>query len=657
MPTALLAIALSAALVSATDDTGARRIQARLLATPPTLDGVLMPGEWEGAEKAMGFTDPFTGKPAEEATEAWIGYDTQGIYAALYCHDSHPEQIVARETRPGAEFEGEDFVVLRLDPFFTRQSDSVDRFQVNPLGTCAEEIASGRAAKREWRGEWKAAAKRVPDGWIVEMFLPWRMLSYPRPGPEGLKMSVNFVRFYGRGKNREMWSNLTANFRGEMEGIWEGVKPPTPPAPKPQFLAYGLGAWDGDAARTKLDGGLDIKYQPTQQMTLIGALNPDFQNVEQQVENISFSRSERFQEDSRPFFAEGSGQFYMTVEYGMGRLFYSRRIADFDLGAKAYGRLNPQWSLGALATTGAGQERNAAFNLQRVLPNGGNVGVFGTYRKDLDRDDTSIGATVNERFGNFWLGGEAVVERDPVYDGHAHTYSISYSVPKLFSVVRHTEITEDFRPALGLIDFADRKGVDTYSEYNDTFPNRWINRVHTSLYAKDFEHSSSGQPFTSGFNFFTMLQTRTHQEFQYSWSNQMFEGQRDQTHYLGHAIGSGNRFSNAYVGYTWGVLAGEPYRYVQFMGTRRVIGKLDVGLSLFLEDGLGSAKQYVGTVGWEFDPKRALTGRWVRSRGKTNAYVAYRSGGFAGNELYVILGDPNAETFRQKLTVKFVWPF
>lgn len=88
----------------------------------------------------------------------------------------------------------------------------------------------------------------------------------------------------------------------------------------------------------------------------------------------------------------------------------------------------------------------------------------------------------------------------------------------------------------------------------------------------------------------------------------------------------------------------------------RVFGHLDLGLRAQLIQMNGPQEQYVATAGWEFDAKRSLTGRLVKNGKDINSYIAYRSSGFAGNELFVIFGDPNARKSRARIGLKFVMP-
>ncbi len=54
---------------------------------------------------------------------------------------------------------------------------------------------------------------------------------------------------------------------------------------------------------------------------------------------------------------------------------------------------------------------------------------------------------------------------------------------------------------------------------------------------------------------------------------------------------------------------------------------------------------------------RAIGGRLVRRDGKMNWYLSYRRSGYGGTEYFIIWGDPNADTFKNRLVFKVVRQF
>lgn len=649
----LVAFLTLASICSLRAQLDARKIEGYAAASPPTIDGKLDDELWKVAPRTSGFVDPFAPENAvTDQTEVWIAYDANAIYLAWYCHDAQPNSIIAREVRPGASFDGEDFVVLRLDANFARDSSSISRYLVNALGTQSEEIAGGRAAKREWRGEWQAAAQRVEDGYTVEMRIPWKAINYPS-GSNKRNLTVNFVRFHARQRLRSMWSNTTAADRPELDGIWTGVQPPQAAyRPKPSILIYSLGDLDG--TNSAVDAGMDIKYAITPQMTLVGSLNPDFKNVEQAVESIEFSRSERFLGDTRPFFGEGSGMFDLTFEFGIGRLFYSRRIRDFDVGGKAYGRMAGLWSIAALSTFGRDNESNTVFNLLRQVGRG-NVRFFGTNHASAQLRDTVLGAATTLVSGSWSVSGEYAREDGSVLSG-AHSYELAYQIPRLFTAWRYSSVDPDFNPPLALIPFPGRRGWYHYAQYNDRYRGGWLSQLQGELYSSNFRRFD-GSETEAGSDIVISLTTRNDQRINFGVEDFRYDGRKDLVFRGGLIFGTSNRFKRYSINNQAGKRGPDPYQFTQIGVTQRILKKLDLAFALAVQDYQGLEKQIIGTAGWEFDARSSVAGRVVVHNGKTNGYLAYRRSGFAGNEVFFILGNPNAQEFKQRAAIKFVWPF
>jgi hypothetical protein len=97
-----------------------RSMAAYKTSTAPVIDGTLGDECWKQAPKGDNFVNSFTGQPIPETTEAWLAYDDKAIYVAFKCFDSHPEELIGREIKPGAQFNGEDYVqfVIRKRTLF-----------------------------------------------------------------------------------------------------------------------------------------------------------------------------------------------------------------------------------------------------------------------------------------------------------------------------------------------------------------------------------------------------------------------------------------------------------------------------------------------------------------------------------------------------------
>lgn len=631
-----------------------RAIPAVKTANPPVIDGRLDDEAWKTAPVAKEFVDPYTGKPAQDQTEAYILYDETAIYVAFYCHDSQPDSIVAREIRPGSMFPGEDTVTFQIDPYFSRNWANISAFIVNALGTQNERIAGGRAAKREWRGIWQAGVQRVLDGWTVEMRIPWEVLNYPdATGP--VNMSINFKRDHARTRIDYFWSDVTPMRRPELMGIWRGVEPPKATHRRNlQMMTYLIPEWHKQWGQD-LRAGLDVRYTPTPQLTSVLSLFPDFRNIEEAVEGIEFSRSERFVEETRPFFMEGIRYFELTEPYGIGRLFYSQRIKGFDAGLKLFGNLSSSVSLGLLSTLRGSRDGAAVAHLRYSMGEQGGWSVYGLLRRGSDYSHhDAYGFSGNRRFGNFRLGGKWIYAREAETGGTATDFTLNYEVPRWFSGLRWMRIAPDFRASLGLIYFTDRQGWSWYTRYNNEIRQGAIREVEADLFLRDYTHCD-GTPFERGGQVSLDVTLRSDYRISVWHEGATFEGTHDRVYQIRLEGNVSNRFKQWGVGYEFGHRSDQDIRFISFGMARRLLGKLDVGLKGSILRFDKNHDQYILTLSWEFDELRALSARMVHQDGNVNWYVAYRSAGGTGLDLYLIIGDPNAQRFTERIALKWVW--
>lgn len=631
-----------------------RSIPAVKVVNPPAIDGRLDDEAWKSAPVAKEFIDPYTGKPAQDQTEAYILYDETAIYVAFYCHDSQPDSIVAREIRPGSSFPGEDTVTFQVDPYFSRNWANTSAFIVNALGTQNERIAGGRAAKREWRGIWQAAVQRVPDGWTVEMRIPWEVLNYPNSNG-AVNMSINFKRDHARTRIDYFWSDVTPMRRPELMGVWQGVEPPKATRHRNlQMMTYLTPEWHKQSGQ-EVRAGLDVRYTPTPQLTGVLSLFPDFRNIEGAVEGIEFSRSERFVGETRPFFMEGMRYFDLTEPYGIGRLFYSQRITEFDAGLKVFGNLNSSLSLGVLSTFRGSRDKASVAHLRYSMGERGGWSVYGLLRRGTDYPHhNAYGTSANVRFGNFRIGGKWIYAREADTGGTAKDFTLNYEVPRWFSGLRWMRIDPDFRASLGLIYFTDRQGWSWFTRYNNEIRHGAIREIEGDIFLRNYTHCD-GSPFEKGVRASLGVTLRSDYAVNIDHEVATFEGTHDRVYQIRLRGNVSNRFREWGIGYEFGQRSDRDIRFIGFGITRRLFGRLDVGLNGSILRFDENRNQYILTVSWEFDELRALSARLVSQDGNMNWYLAYRSAGGVGQDLYLIIGDPNAERFTERVAFKWVW--
>lgn len=631
------------------------RIKASRMAKPPTLDGQVDPTEWKDAIHVDRFVDPFTGLPASDQTEGWVGFDDEAIYVAFVCHDGKPDGIVGREIRPGAEFSGEDTVTFRINPFGTRGWDGRSRFTVNVLNTQNEEIAGGRSAKREWRGDWQSATSRTPDGWSAEFRIPWAMLNYP--AGQGRRMDINLERWQARTQVHSRWANTTPADRPDYSGFWEEVDPPAQNRRRQaQFLAYS--APEYDHGRLSLRSGLDVRYPITSTVTALASLNPDFRNIEQQVAGIDFTRTERYLDEVRPFFTEGSEFFSLTEGYSFGRMFYpTGRIPTFDYGAKVYGKVTPTLSAGALTTVDTGHSTASVARVEKAFGPKANVSAYTTRLSEGGRENNVYGMNAFARRGSFNVDMQVASE---AYEGEradvAGAVSLAYDVPRWFSIFRQQWVPEDFAPPLAFIPWTDRVGWYNYSEYSNEYRTGRLRSFSANVYSTDYR-TYDGDLQQRGSEGYMEATLRNDTQLSVSHSHMEYADGTDSVTGVGVTFNQSNRFRRFGGYFETGERGSQPSHYFSLNGSRRLPGRIDVGFSYSALRLEGADSLAIVTLGWEMSRTRSLTGRFVQRNGKQNGYLAFRNGGLKGTELYVILGDPNAQTFQRRVSVKLVWAF
>ena len=316
---------------------GQKNMQISYAATPPQIDGLFSPGEWDVLQPASGFIqmEPDKGQDATEITQVYASFDSSNIYVAFSCLQGNRNPITANiQTRDRVKG-GDDAVILILDTYGDKRS--AYGFTVNPLGTQTDYKITddGRNINYEWDTEWEAAAGRSDAGWVCEMAIPFGSIKY-RASDE--VWGINLGRILISNLETSWWSGEVAdNFRISQGGQLEGMQVPSKPKRLMLFpyvsLRYENSDITGQYNKLKPDAGGDILVNLSSNFSLNATINPDFASVEGDLAKIDLSGWEVNFPDKRLFFQEGNEMFAMRY-----RSFYSRRIGDINYGVKFTGK-------------------------------------------------------------------------------------------------------------------------------------------------------------------------------------------------------------------------------------------------------------------------------------------------------------------------------
>ena len=618
--------------------------------SPPTIDGILNDACWQEAPQAAGFTDERTERPAKNQSVGRVVYTDTAIYVGLHLYDDMPDKIVARQTKDQTRIRGEDWVSFSLDPFHTHQFSDRNFFIVNPLGTKFAHLATGRAEKSEWIGLWKAAAQIVEDGWIVEMEIPWQMLDYPDT-TEPVRMGINIDRLQQRTGERSWWCNLGVNEFRENDGHWIDVLPP-PRKRELKLLPYligGISETETDDREYTARAGADIRYEVTPQLRLIGTANPDFDNIEQAVEGIDFSYGERFVPDRRPFFSEGSNV------YRLGRLFHSRRITDMDGGLKLFGKLGKNTSVGTLGTYHRNNQ-NIILQASQSFTATSNIRAAFLSHHHRDVGLNNVGSLSGDvRYGKFSGRSRFVQSWDSESSGRDGFVNIGYNGSLFQHALTAFFVDSNFVNRLGYYPFTGYRGVSLASYFVNEWREGFFRRVSASVQSQ-ISNTYEGEVFRRDLFISSLIMTHSDYALAAGWRGGQFEEFSDSVFSIGFRARASDRFNNVGITYNWGEQAGERIHRISGNLNLRAYG-FTAGLSSQIQWHFEKRYQQILTLTYDFSPALSLGSRLIWQEEGINFYFALRRSGYAGTDFFIILGDPNALEFKQRLVAKVLRAF
>ncbi len=461
---------------------------------PPTLEDFLEMKPNAAMEgrmlKVTGFTQrgPDDGKPATQQTEVYLGYDDKDLYAVFVCLDPQPGQIRARLARRENVFE-DDITGILLDTFHDRRH--AYEFFTNPLGIQIDGITTeGQGDDYSFDTLWRSRGKLTPQGYLVWMAIPFKSMRFPSDGKQ--TWGVALFRNSPRTNEDSFWPYVTRKLEGfaQQFATLEGLENISP-GRNLQFIPYGvfssgrfLDTRSTPQFRTQNDlrAGMDAKVVLHDSLTLDVALNPDFSQVESDEPQVTINqRFEVFFPEKRPFFIENSGYFSTPIN-----LFFSRRIADPEFGARLTGKIGP-WAIGALGIDDRAPGKrvpdndpaigeHAKFGILRVnreFKNQSTLGVMFTDREFLGAYNRVGSVDGRWKMNKNWVSQfQAVTSADKATDGTyragpAYDAAISRNGRAANYFAEFTDYSKGFHTEPGFVSRVDLRSM--VQNFNYTF--------------------------------------------------------------------------------------------------------------------------------------------------------------------------------------------
>jgi hypothetical protein len=463
---------------------GQLEVRVPRLEAVSSVDGKLDETVWQETALLTGFSQfsPTDGVPATDSTQVLVWYSPTAIHFGIRAFEAHGavHATLADRDRIAAD----DHVQILLSTFNDSRQATV--FAVNPLGVQSDG-ALVETGSTSGNGYNNAVVKREkadlsPDfvfesrgrlteyGYEVEVRIPFKSLRF-QPGREQV-WGINVVRLVQHSGREDSWTpakRASASFlsqSGRLVGLTDlrrgVVLDFTPSLTSRTTGTRGASGWDYTGGGPELGG--TVRWGVTNNLTLNGTANPDFSQVESDVQQFAFDpRNELFFQEKRPFFLDGIEQFSTP-----NNLIYTRRIIQPVAAAKLTGKaLGTDVAVLTAVDDKAGSltgRDNPVYNVLRIQRDIGaqsRLGVVYTDKIDGSNYNRVAGADARLVLGEVYSGQiqlagsrtrqNGITETAPLWAArfarNGRTLGARYSI---------TGISDDFRAGSG---FIQRRGI------------------------------------------------------------------------------------------------------------------------------------------------------------------------------------------------------
>ena len=475
---ALIFVILIACWKLQAQDTINNKIQAQFINEPIKIDGNLNKVVWKNATKINDFTqrELIQGAKSTEKTEVAILFSNDKMYVGIWCYDSQPKEIIAKENKRDFNYNIDDNFIFIIDTYNDKRNGFM--FVTNPNGARADlqVFNNGGSTNIFWNGVWNVKTTVTSEGWFAEMEIPLYTLKY-KANIKDQVWGINFERNIRRKREQVRWKAWNRNNRieqvnlaGELQGLnrlsdkkFVEIKP----------YAIGGGEKAKSAFRPVGNVGGDVNYLITPTYRLNLTFNTDFAQVEADQQQVNITRFPLFFPELREFFLEGED--YFNFGFGGNRIipFYTRKIGlneqrqtvPIIAGARILGKENRQ-TLGLMSLQTAETPSQLSTNYttaswRQDIGKQSVIGAMTTHKIDKNAWHSTTG--VNGRYStskflgnkNLDIGGAYIQshEHDTTFNRQAYAYRafVHYQNDFLTIFASNQKSPAAFNPEMGLM--------------------------------------------------------------------------------------------------------------------------------------------------------------------------------------------------------------
>ncbi len=453
------------------------------------IDGKLDEPIWNELESMgdMTYSFPVDDEMVEEAyqTVVKLCYDDKNIYVSAICKGPGP-YVIPSLKRDNNQFWDGDVFSISFDPVNERNLGI--GFGTNPSGVQFDVLFSANTGTRTggggggfnvaWDTKWESNSTYYNDHWVAEMAIPFKALKYSDRKIWG----VNIIRGVPETNSWHTWAPVPRQLTGVDLGFtgalhWDEAPPKA--TGNISLIPYALGSSfkdfeDNTPTEYKYNLGADAKIAINSNLNLDLTFNPDFSQVDVDVQQTNLTTTNIRFPERRLFFLENADIF---SEFGVPpmRPFFSRKIGlDEDgsvipilYGARLTGNLTKDLRIGIMNLQ---TRANDVFNSQNYSNISFNQRIFGRtivrgffqnrqayvnnefsgvdYNRSLglELEYRSLNGAFRSVLGSGLNLTEGVENKNHTYHG-----IISYNNPNLSFYTNLMEIGDNYIPDMGFM--------------------------------------------------------------------------------------------------------------------------------------------------------------------------------------------------------------
>ncbi len=281
------------------------------------LDGILDEPAWGRAQHGGEFImqDPVLGGAPTERTEVRVVFNHDHLYIGATMYDSEPDKLKGNTSKRDEFLSADDRFMWTMDTFLNQQTGYF--FEMNPSGLMADALKGPTGTNaREWDGIWNARARQSEIGWVLEIDIPFRSLTFD---PNAPAWGINFQRTVRRKQEELLWTGHQRNQglqRMANAGLLVGIKDVSPGRGfelRPYVSGHAADAPRRRRRRrgsdTSADVGIDMAYNLTPSLRGVATINTDFAETEVDQRLVNLTRFPLFLPERRTFFLDGATFF------------------------------------------------------------------------------------------------------------------------------------------------------------------------------------------------------------------------------------------------------------------------------------------------------------------------------------------------------------